>query len=58
MFGSVLDVPLKFTDTQLKLNFASGVIAQVCLGDDYNDIIYNYTYLYDIEIGFDFYFFL
>ena len=34
------------------------MIAQVCLGDDYNDITYNYTYLYDIEIGFNFLFFL
>ena len=36
----------------------SWVIAQLCLGDDYNDITYNCTYLYNMKIGLDFHFFL
>ena len=51
-----------FNTTQIFLkrrpNNASRVIAPVCLEDDYNDITYNYTYLYDMEIGFDFHSFL
>ena len=34
------------------------MIAEVSLGDDYYDITCNYTYLYDMEIGLDFHFFL
>ena len=44
--------------SQRRLNYASGLIAQECFGDDYNDITYNQTYLYDIKIGLDFHFFL
>ena len=35
-----------------------GVIAKKSLGDDYNDITYNYPYLHDMKIGSDFHFFL
>ena len=34
------------------------MIPQGCLGDDYNDITCNYTYLYDIKLALDFHFFL
>ena len=34
------------------------VIAYKRLWDDYDDITYNYTYLYDMKIGSDFRFFL
>ena len=30
----------------------------MCLGDDYNDITYDYTYLYDMKTGLGFHFFL
>ena len=34
------------------------MIAQKSLGNDYYDITYNYTYLFDMKIGSDVHFFL
>ena len=54
----ILNTTLQVTGTKQKLNYASMVIAQRSLGDDYDDTTYNYTYLYDMKIGLDFHFFL
>ena len=53
IYSKILTPPRSFLRTS-QLRFQ---IAQKCLGDDYNDITYNYTYLYDMRIGLDFQFF-